>query len=251
MKKKVSIAAIGVVGIILLTACTNHTVENQGQATLDQINTSVGMTLTAANLNITDTTMPTDTQTETPPATATLAAHLPTATVYYISTSTSCDNAAYVSDVTIPDNTMVAPGQAFIKTWMIKNTGTCTWSTSYSINHSSGNTMSGESTALEESVAPGSSVEVSVAMVAPTTSGTCTGYWIMQNAGGSAFGGYVTVIIVVSSSAATITPTPTITATVTVTSAATATPSATTEPTATIMPTVTDTVVLEVTSEPE
>jgi hypothetical protein len=41
----------------------------------------------------------------------------------------SCTNtAAFVQDVTVPDGTNWAPGQAFNKIWQVRNTGTCTWS---------------------------------------------------------------------------------------------------------------------------
>ena len=36
--------------------------------------------------------------------------------------------AAFVSDVTIPDGTVMAPGQSFTKTWKLKNIGTTSWS---------------------------------------------------------------------------------------------------------------------------
>ncbi len=34
-------------------------------------------------------------------------------------------------DVTIPDGAPVTPGQEFVKTWKIKNTGICTWDEGY------------------------------------------------------------------------------------------------------------------------
>ncbi|HKC76469.1 MAG TPA: NBR1-Ig-like domain-containing protein, partial [Chloroflexota bacterium] len=43
----------------------------------------------------------------------------------------SADNAAYVADATIPDGTILAPGQRFTKTWQIQNTGTSTWDSRY------------------------------------------------------------------------------------------------------------------------
>jgi hypothetical protein len=44
------------------------------------------------------------------------------------STPEGCtDIAAFVADVTIPDNTVMAPNQPFTKTWRLRNDGTCTW----------------------------------------------------------------------------------------------------------------------------
>ena len=70
--------------------------------------------------------------TSTPVATVTPFEDLPaTVTAGTVWNSSSyaggCDNSAYVSDVTIPDGTEVAPGEAFTKTWALVNTGNCTW----------------------------------------------------------------------------------------------------------------------------
>ena len=47
-------------------------------------------------------------------------------------TSTSipggCSNGMqFIADVTIPDGTVIAPNEHFIKTWRIRNSGTCAW----------------------------------------------------------------------------------------------------------------------------
>ncbi len=170
------------------------------------------------------------------------------ATVTAIPTSiivSSCNGSAYVSDVTIPDNTVMAPGANFVKTWALQNTGTCTWTTSYKLVPISGNSMGGTSTNLTVSVAPSQQIQVSVSMTAPTTAGTYTGYWRLADDTGSAFGGSVTVVIVVSG---TFTSTPTGTlATSTSTPVATKTPTATTaasaEPTTAVPPSATSTTV--------
>ena len=43
------------------------------------------------------------------------------------------DNATFISDVTIPDGTVLSPGRTFGKTWRLKNTGTTTWSSGYQL----------------------------------------------------------------------------------------------------------------------
>jgi hypothetical protein len=139
---------------------------------------------------------------------------------------TTCDNSVYLSDVTIPDNTAVNPGQAFTKTWKVSNTGTCTWSTAYQIVLISGDAMSGKSTPIGVTVAPGQSVDVSVAMVAPSTAGTIQGTWRLQNDKSQPFGTLLTVIIKVGGTGATATKTATGVVVV-----PTVTPTATTAPT--------------------
>ncbi len=46
-------------------------------------------------------------------------------------TTQGCDNATYVSDVTIPDRTIMTPGQPFVKTWAVTNSGACAWTSGY------------------------------------------------------------------------------------------------------------------------
>jgi hypothetical protein len=105
------------------------------------------------------------------------------------SPATSCDRAAFVADVTVPDGTVFAPGATFKKTWRLKNVGTCTWTTSYTMAFDSGSQMGGpNSVALPNSVAPGQNVDVPVDLTAPSTPGSYRGFWSFRNANGARFG---------------------------------------------------------------
>jgi hypothetical protein len=125
--------------------------------------------------------------TATPTATSLPPTATPTATATAI--QIRCDAAQYVSDVTIPDGTTVNSGQSFTKTWRLRNNGSCTWTTGYSLVFVSGNSMSGPArVSLTSNVTPGGTVDVSVTLVAPSTGGSYTGYWMLQNASGGTFG---------------------------------------------------------------
>jgi hypothetical protein len=102
----------------------------------------------------------------------------------------SCsDKATFISDVTIPDKTKIEAGKSFEKTWRLKNSGTCTWSTSYALVFSSGQQMGGPaSVALPKSVSPNGTVDLKVTLTAPNANGTYTGYWKLRNASGVLFG---------------------------------------------------------------
>ncbi len=123
----------------------------------------------------------------------------------------ACDNSMYISDVSIPDGTILQPGEGFIKTWSLRNTGTCPWTTAYALDYSSGARMDGVITYVPQEVEPGGTVEISVGLSAPTTPGTQTGYWRLKNADGVFFGEWVSVKITVPGSAATTAPTATAT----------------------------------------
>lgn len=113
-------------------------------------------------------------------------------------------SAQFVADVTIPDNTAIAPGAAFVKTWRVKNGGTCTWDTAYQLVFAEGNQMSGPAGVDVNNTPPGSTADISVNLKAPTSPGTHTGKWRLRASNGAIFGG-LTVVIVVP---ATPTPTP-------------------------------------------
>jgi len=152
----------------------------------------------------------------------------PTQTVVYVAPTLpggGCNNSLYISDVTIPDGTVLAPGQAFVKTWQFQNSGTCAWSSNYQLIYSSGSAMNGSTTPIAQTVNSGSNANLSVSLTAPASEGTYTGYWRLADANGNAFGALVYVQIKVSKSAATLTPTPTITST-----GDTSTPTDTSEP---------------------
>jgi LysM repeat protein len=87
---------------------------------------------------------------------------------------TACNQAQMVQDVTIPDGTNFGPGAAFTKTWRLKNTGTCTWTSAYVMVFDHGTQMDAPATLplTTVNVPPGSTVDVSAPMKAPGTPGT-------------------------------------------------------------------------------
>jgi len=91
-------------------------------------------------------------------------------------TGALCDNSAYIRDVGTPDGTVLKPGQAFAKGWLIQNTGTCNWKVGYHLVQVGGNTNFGGDTFIihfpSEIVLPGTIVEISLNLVAPKQPGT-------------------------------------------------------------------------------
>lgn len=100
-----------------------------------------------------------------------------------------CDQAQFVSDITVPDGAAFAPGAAFTKTWRFLNAGTCTWTTSYKLVYAGGDAM-GATTAinLPVSVPPGQMLDISVNLTAPAAAGHYKSLWRFVNASGGQFG---------------------------------------------------------------
>jgi hypothetical protein len=117
------------------------------------------------------------------PATLTPAASPAITNTPSVTATTNCNVAQFITDVTIPDGTIMAPNQAFNKKWRIKNDGTCTW-TGFSLVFDSGDAMSGPATKAISTLNPGQEVDLDVDLKAPTTPGSYRGYWrINTNSG--------------------------------------------------------------------
>lgn len=100
-----------------------------------------------------------------------------------------CDQAKFVKDVTVPDNTVFSPGTPFTKTWRLRNSGSCIWSLGYAIVFAGGDRMGApDSNVLPKPVAPGETVDVSVNLIAPNASGTYRGNWKLRNNANQVFG---------------------------------------------------------------
>lgn len=107
------------------------------------------------------------------------------------------DGMAWVADLTYDDKNMTAPpvvppGQPFVKSWRVRNSGTCTWDSRYVLAFDHGNVaaaqMGGQPVAVQGTVAPGATYDFSVNLVAPTVPGVYQGFWQMRNPQNTAFG---------------------------------------------------------------
>ncbi|MGZ6346107.1 MAG: NBR1-Ig-like domain-containing protein [Anaerolineales bacterium] len=217
---------LAAVGSLALSACGGNAAI--GTPTAAAIETSAVGTF-AAGLTQTFLSLPTDTPTATPTFTPTTTPtrSTPLATMTGAVTATiSCYGLTLVSDVTIPDNTAMNPGQTFTKTWQVKNTGTCNWDAGFKFVFISGDSMGGIPLVLVTPVSPGGLMDISIAMTAPSKAGAVRGHWRMSTASGALFGADVFVAIIVGNS--TSTPTATVTGTPgAATATATFTPSST------------------------
>jgi next-to-BRCA1 protein 1 len=101
-------------------------------------------------------------------------------------------------DVNIPDNSEMTPGQEFVKTWKVKNDGSCAWGAGYGLIYAGySDRMSGQPQPSSGVVAVGQELELSVQFKAPTKVGEYVSAWQMANDKGIPFGKPVYVKIVV------------------------------------------------------
>ncbi len=201
--------AMSIFAVLVLASC--NLLQGDGQATatvapVDALRTSAAKTVDAlsTSLAINKTLAPTATgQGASPVKTQTLPAQtvVPSLTpkpsttqppAQPSATSIPCDQAAFVRDVTVPDGTFFYPNTVFTKTWEIKNVGSCTWNSNYALVFQEGNLMKAvNSKALVESgktVATNQTVQISVEMTAPGSTGKVESHWKLKNQNGALFG---------------------------------------------------------------
>ena len=101
-----------------------------------------------------------------------------------------CDAASFVEDVTIPDYTEIKAGASFLKTWRIKNEGSCVWNSNYKIVFDHGDQMSApaEAALISNEVYPGQTADVSVMLTAPQETGYYETHFLLKNPSGVEFG---------------------------------------------------------------
>ncbi len=100
-----------------------------------------------------------------------------------------CLAARFVKDVTVPDGTEFAPNTDFVKTWRLRNVGSCTWTTAFVAYFDEGDAMGAPPQVnLPHAVEPGETVDIQVAMRAPSTPGTYKGLWKLRSDTGQSFG---------------------------------------------------------------
>ena len=101
----------------------------------------------------------------------------------------SCvDALAFVSDVTFPDGSVVAPGEQLDKRWLVKNSGTCNWTNTYTLKLVSGLSLDGISSQALYPARGNNEAVIRMVFRAPSEPGTYRSAWQAYNSTGQAFG---------------------------------------------------------------
>lgn len=110
-------------------------------------------------------------------------------------TAVGCYSSALVSE-TIPAGSKMNPGERFVQTWKIKNTGTCDWDREFKIVHVGGYDFKGaDQKRIPEKVPAGSTVEISMSIDAPDTSDSYSSSWQLATTDGVLLGQVFTIDI--------------------------------------------------------
>ena len=100
----------------------------------------------------------------------------------------NCTNEAlFIADLTIPDDTVLSAGESFVKTWQVRNEGTCTWDTNYKLVFSDGTQMNSAQSVPLGKTPPDETLDISIDLIAPSNNGSYTGIYQLQDAEGEVF----------------------------------------------------------------
>ncbi len=189
--------------VLLLTACSPVEATPDTMEVQNRINAAVAQTLSALTTQVasvqqteeaqpTETSLPTATKEVSIPEITPLPTTVAAAAVKPTTAPGNCtDYASFVADITIPDGTMVPPGTKFVKTWAIKNTGTCTWTSDYSLVWIGAALMEASNRVplTTQNILPGQTAHVSVELTAPQEIGKHVfSQWKLMNSKGQVFG---------------------------------------------------------------
>jgi uncharacterized protein YkwD len=168
--------------MLILSACGGQAAGETSTATTAATEAPIATTAVPV------TEAPVMTDTAAPPSletTATSSTPLsttPTVGTLQPANAADCTNSAsFVADVTIPDNTNVAGGTTFTKTWRISNTGTCIWGPDYKLTHYSDELLGAPPSVPLPITNPGQTADISVNLVAPNANGTHRGNFVVEN----------------------------------------------------------------------
>lgn len=110
-------------------------------------------------------------------------------------TPESIDGLKYQADITVPDNTLMEPGEEFVKTWRVLNNGSTTWGDGYTLAFFKDEQMGAPDAVPLPPAGPGDFAEVSVTLTAPDAPGFRRSTWKAKNPDGEPFGEYLFALI--------------------------------------------------------
>jgi len=178
MKNKTQLFNLLIIIALFLSACNlpSNTVE-EAASTLAAQTLEVLLSATPAVSGATPSFTPLPMPATLTPIPLPISSNTPAATA-----TSNCNVAQFVTDVTVPDGTIMTPNQVFTKKWRVKNIGSCAW-TGFSLVFDSGDAMGGPASKAISTLNPGQEVDLEVNLTAPAGAGTYRSYWRINTNG--------------------------------------------------------------------
>ena len=107
------------------------------------------------------------------------------------------DDLKFVSDITIPDGSVVSPGSQMDKQWLVQNSGDCNWDVRYRLRLISGDALGAASEQALFPARAGTQATLRIIFTAPLDIGEHVSEWQAFDANGIPFGDSFFIKIVV------------------------------------------------------
>ncbi len=122
----------------------------------------------------------------------------PTLTLTPTKSAPCVNGLQFISDITIDDNAIVLPNSSIDKQWLVQNTGTCNWISTFGLKWMGGDPRGA---AQEHALFParaGTQAVLRIVFAAPVFAGTYESSWQAMSPDGNLFGDWFSVKVVVS-----------------------------------------------------
>lgn len=191
---------IAILAILVTAGCNlpQSTSDHRLATVVAQTQTAIAQPVSATGLPITTNLPPaTAVGVASPPATGSVPTKsapgvtqsVPPTSPAATAVPTNCTNLAKFISETVPDDSPFPPGVQFMKTWILQNVGTCTWTPGYTLVFVRGDQMGGTSPQpLQGTVPPNGTIQIFLPQTAPAAQGSYQGYWMLRDLQGKDFG---------------------------------------------------------------
>ncbi len=123
---------------------------------------------------------------------------VPTVTVTPTEVGPCTNNLTFIDDVTIEDFTTVPPGSSMDKQWLVTNSGTCNWDSTYHLKWIGGEMFGAADTQPIFPARAGTQATLRIIFTAPAVEGTYESAWQAIDPNGNIFGDAVFITVNVS-----------------------------------------------------
>ena len=105
---------------------------------------------------------------------------------------------SFLNDVTIPDNSFVTYGASIDKQWLVENSGTCNWDSSYRLKYLGGAELGAQEEVMLYPARAGTQATIQIIFTAPFTDGVYESAWQAIDPSGNPFGDPIYIRITVA-----------------------------------------------------
>jgi hypothetical protein len=108
------------------------------------------------------------------------------------------NNLTFVSDITIPDGTAITIGSSIDKQWLVQNSGSCNWDSTYRLRWIGGDPLGANTEQLLYPARAGAQATLRIQFTAPAFEGPYESAWQAVDPNGNVFGDLIFIKIVVT-----------------------------------------------------